>query len=125
MCKGAKNKPVVWCGPVAQLGARFNGIEEVAGSTPARSTRFSMATVYILRSESSGKYYIGCTNHLARRLSEHQAHHSPSTRHRGPWQLVYQEQYGTVAKARQRERELKSWKSHRSVQELVDGKSGG
>ena len=27
-------------GPVAQLGARFNGIEEVRGSNPLRSTRF-------------------------------------------------------------------------------------
>ena len=33
-------KPSNPCGPVAQLGARFNGIEEVAGSTPARSTIF-------------------------------------------------------------------------------------
>jgi hypothetical protein len=27
-------------GPVAQLGARFHGMEEVAGSIPARSTNF-------------------------------------------------------------------------------------
>ena len=27
------------CGPVAQLGARFNRTEEVAGSNPARSTK--------------------------------------------------------------------------------------
>jgi hypothetical protein len=26
-------------GPVAQLGARFNGIEEVTGSNPVRSTK--------------------------------------------------------------------------------------
>jgi hypothetical protein len=26
-------------GPVAQLGARFHGMEEVAGSIPARSTK--------------------------------------------------------------------------------------
>ena len=28
-------------GPVAQLGARLNGIQEVTGSTPVRSTKFS------------------------------------------------------------------------------------
>jgi hypothetical protein len=27
-------------GPVAQLGARLNGIQEVAGSIPARSTNY-------------------------------------------------------------------------------------
>jgi len=84
-----------------------------------------MPYLYILQSQSSGKYYIGCTNNLARRLSEHQADHTPSTRNRGPWRLVYQEQYETVAEARQRERELKNWKSHRSVQELVVRKSVG
>jgi hypothetical protein len=26
------------CGPVAQLGARFHGMEEVVGSIPTRST---------------------------------------------------------------------------------------
>ena len=28
------------CGPVAQLGARFHGMEEVVGSIPTRSTKF-------------------------------------------------------------------------------------
>ncbi len=27
------------CGPVAQLGARFHGMEEVKGSNPFRSTK--------------------------------------------------------------------------------------
>jgi len=34
--------------------------------------------------------------------------------------LVYQEQFDTLVEARGRERQLKSWKSHRSVQELID-----
>jgi hypothetical protein len=29
-----------YCGPVAQLGARFHGMEEVVGSIPTRSTNF-------------------------------------------------------------------------------------
>jgi hypothetical protein len=28
------------CGPVAQLGARFHGMEEVVGSIPTRSTNY-------------------------------------------------------------------------------------
>jgi hypothetical protein len=30
---------VRFCGPVAQLGARFHGMEEVKGSNPFRSTK--------------------------------------------------------------------------------------
>jgi hypothetical protein len=33
-------------GPVAQLGARFHGMEEVVGSIPTRSTKFSTAGRY-------------------------------------------------------------------------------
>jgi hypothetical protein len=31
------------CGPVAQLGARFHGMEEVIGSIPIRSTKITSA----------------------------------------------------------------------------------
>lgn len=34
--------PASSCGPVAQLGARLNGIEEVRGSNPRRSTKLSL-----------------------------------------------------------------------------------
>ena len=34
--------PASSCGPVAQLGARLNGIEEVEGSNPSRSTKLSI-----------------------------------------------------------------------------------
>ena len=33
-----ENRKVGHCGPVAQLGARFHGMEEVIGSIPIRST---------------------------------------------------------------------------------------
>jgi hypothetical protein len=39
-------------GPVAQLGARFHGMEEVVGSIPTRSTIFS--TTYELPDRSVG-----------------------------------------------------------------------
>ena len=79
-----------------------------------------MAFLYILQSQSSGRYYVGSTKDLQRRLSEHQRNHTPSTRNRGPWTLVYQEQFPTLLEARQRERQIKSWKSARSLRELVE-----
>ena len=43
------NCPALNSGPVAQLGARFHGMEEVVGSIPTRSTNFfqSLATIAI------------------------------------------------------------------------------
>jgi len=79
-----------------------------------------MAVVYVLKSRTSGRLYIGSTSDLTRRLEEHARGHSPHTRERGPWDLVYQEEYPELVEARRRERQLKSWKSHRSIQELID-----
>jgi putative endonuclease len=79
-----------------------------------------MPAVYILRSESSKRFYIGCAEQPEARLAEHQRGQTISTRGRGPWTLVYQEQFDTLAEARRRERQLKSWKSHRSIQDLIN-----
>ncbi|MGH9494428.1 MAG: GIY-YIG nuclease family protein, partial [Candidatus Sulfotelmatobacter sp.] len=51
----------------------------------------SMTYVYILRSERTGKFYIGCAGNPLARLAEHQRGQTISTRGRGPWLLVYQE----------------------------------
>src|SRR5215475_9204065 len=88
-----------------------------------RPPSFSMAVAYILQSTTSGKFYIGSAEDLSHRFTGHQRGQTPYTRARGPWMLVYQEEYATVAEARRRERQLKSWKSHRSIQELIDSAS--
>jgi predicted GIY-YIG superfamily endonuclease len=78
-----------------------------------------MAHVYILLSASTGRFYVGATVDLARRLSEHARGHSPYTRGRGPWQIVFQEEFPSLAEARQREREIKNWKSHQAIKALI------
>ena len=84
-----------------------------------------MPSVYILQSESTRKFYIGCGEDPNIRLKEHQRGQTISTRNRGPWVLVYQEQFAALPEARRRERQLKSWKSHRSIQELIDKSKAG
>ena len=79
-----------------------------------------MPAAYILQSKSTGKFYIGSAEDLPSRLAEHLRGHSPYTRNRGPWVLVYSEQHSLLAEARRRERQIKSWKSHRSVQDLIN-----
>ena len=50
---------------MAQLGARLDGIEEVVGSNPIGSTKLIVPfSVYILQSETTGRYYIGQTQDL-------------------------------------------------------------
>jgi putative endonuclease len=108
-------------GPVAQLGARFHGMEEVVGSIPTRSTNsqsWSLCTSFRVR--VPGRFYIGCSENPVERLIEHNRGQTKSTRGRGPWKHVYQEQFTTLPEALRRERQLKSWKSHRSIQELID-----
>ena len=78
-----------------------------------------MGTLYILQSESSGRYYVGSTDALERRLTEHFRGHTPSTRGRGPWKLVYTEKFETLLEARRRELEIKRWKSSRMIRALV------
>jgi putative endonuclease len=96
-------------------------MEEVVGSNPTRSTNCCcMPFVYILRSDTSGRFYIGCAEQPLGRLTEHQRGQTIYTRGRGPWTLVHEELFETLSEAPKRERQLKGWKSHRSIQELID-----
>ena len=78
-----------------------------------------MAFVYALKSEVSGRYYIGSTVDVRRRLAQHNSGMTIATRHLRPWTLVYSEQLRTVADARKRERQLKSWKNRPYMQRMV------
>jgi putative endonuclease len=77
------------------------------------------AYLYILQSQTSGKFYVGSTDDLDRRLSEHERGHTPSTRRRGPWKLVRKEQFASLLEARRRELEIKRWKSSRLIRALI------
>jgi putative endonuclease len=67
--------------------------------------------VYILASKRNGTLYVGVTNNLVRRLSEHKAKLVPGfTRKYAVDQLVYFEPFNSVLEARARERSLKSWR---------------
>ena len=80
--------------------------------------------LYIIQSKSSGRFYVGHTNDLERRVAEHNEGQTKSTRGRGPWLLVLSEPFDTKEAAFARERQIKSWKSHRSIAELIAGCSG-
>jgi putative endonuclease len=67
--------------------------------------------VYILASKRNGTLYIGVTNNLARRLTEHKAKLVPGfTRQYEVDQLVYFEAFDSILEARAREHSLKGWR---------------
>lgn len=78
-----------------------------------------MWQVYILQSQKSGRFYIGHTADLARRLIEHNEGQTVSTRNKGPWQLVHCETFESKSAAYAREREIKAWKSATRIRVLI------
>ena len=76
--------------------------------------------VYILKSLKDGGYYIGCTNSLDRRLSEHNSGYNVSTKLRFPFVLVYSEEFSEKTEAYKREKEIKRYKGGNSFKKLLN-----
>ena len=79
-----------------------------------------MFTVYILKSESKDRLYIGFTRNLPQRLKFHNAGLNKSTKFGIPWQVVYTEQYFILQEATKRERFLKKQKNRNFYNRLVE-----
>ena len=76
--------------------------------------------VYILTNRPRGVLYIGVTNDLIRRPSEHKGKLVPGfTRAYGVIMLVYYEEYSSILEARAREATLKRWRRAWKI-DLVD-----
>ena len=84
-----------------------------------------MPWVYILRG-SSGRYYIGSTTDLARRLEEHQRGHTHTTQRLGTdLELVASLELAALAEARALERELKRKKNPKLALYLLKQRGAG
>jgi putative endonuclease len=78
-----------------------------------------MYFVYVLRSQSNGRHYTGSTSNPEQRLGQHNLGITPSTRNRGPWNLIYQESFLTRSEAMKRERFLKSGQGREELKRLL------
>ena len=78
--------------------------------------------VYIIRSQRDRCFYTGFTNNLIRRLSEHNTgkYYTPSTLHRGPFDLVYSEECESRQLARSREIYWKSGEGREMRDKLLN-----
>jgi putative endonuclease len=64
--------------------------------------------VYVLQSSADGNFYVGFTNDLKRRITEHNDGEVHSTKSRRPMVLVYYEACRSQADATKREKYLKT-----------------
>ncbi len=75
--------------------------------------------VYILRSLKDGRYYIGSTSDVNARLNFHNAGKQRSTKHRIPFELVYQEELIDKTTALKREKQIKNYKGGEAFKHLL------
>lgn len=75
---------------------------------------------YVIQSLKDSKYYIGMTGNLEQRIVKHNAGATNCTRYRGPWKLVYFEQFQTKTEALKRERKIKSYKGGDAFKKLIN-----
>ena len=83
--------------------------------------------VYIIEN-AAGKLYIGHTDHLDRRLDQHNSpdgktHLGKYTHKHGPWKLVWSEPHPSRSSACQREKEIKNWKSAQRIRKELFSQS--
>lgn len=78
-----------------------------------------MFITYILQSEKNGKHYIGSTDDIIKRIIKHNKGYSRYTKGKGPFKLVYKEEYPTRSQAKKREYYLKSLKNVKFIEKLI------
>ncbi len=78
-----------------------------------------MFFVYILKSKANNFYYVGSCENIYNRLKKHNSGLVKSTKRYLPWELVYTEKFETLAQARKREAQIKSWKKRSAIEKLI------
>jgi len=81
--------------------------------------------VYILYSKSRDRYYTGYSSDPEERVVEHNLGATVSTRTGRPWILVYTEEFDNKSTAIKRETTIKSMKSRKYLEDLINSKSTG
>lgn len=80
--------------------------------------------VYVLKSHKDGRLYIGYTNNLKRRLSQHSKGEVTSTKNRRPFKLIHYEYFINDSDARAREVFLKSGAGHSQLSNILKNTIG-
>ena len=85
-----------------------------------------MFIVYVLKSESTDKKYIGQTADMNRRLFQHNDSSNNfseyTKKNKGPWKLVYKEEYESRQEAMKREKQLKGYRGRQFIRSKIAGR---
>jgi len=74
--------------------------------------------VYVLQNPE-GKFYVGVSRDVRRRLQQHNTGQSRWTKGRGPWTLVWQSDESSLSEARRLENRLKQQKGGHGLFHLL------
>jgi putative endonuclease len=79
-----------------------------------------MPYLYILHSASIDKFYVGSTSGTPEeRLKKHLTNHSGFTGKAKDWKIVHREFFDSAELVRQRELQVKAWKSKYKILEII------
>jgi putative endonuclease len=82
-----------------------------------------MFYVYVIRSQVDGRFYVGMTANVTKRVDEHNAGRTKSTKGYKPWDLVFIEVYPSRSEARIREKYLKGGSGKEFIKTLWSNSS--
>ena len=68
----------------------------------------------------NSRYYVGSCHNPQKRLQQHNAGRTASTKPFRPWVLIYTETYNTNSEALKRELQIKKMKSRKYIQSLIE-----
>ena len=84
-----------------------------------------MIYIYVLRSERDGRFYVGMSENVSRRVLEHNTGKTKSTKGFVPWKLFFSEEFPNRITARKREKYLKSGYGKQWIKEKWSRSSAG
>ena len=82
-----------------------------------------MYYTYILTT-ADNRYYIGSTGNLTERMKRHQRGEVSFTSSRRPVKLLHKEAFSSRSQAVLRERQIKNWRSRKSIERLIKTTGG-
>ena len=77
--------------------------------------------LYILKSLSADKFYVGISANPELRLSYHNSFEKGFTSRYRPWKIVFTKMFPSKKEALAAEKKIKSWKSSKMIFKVISG----